>query len=68
MLGLEGCWEIYVTKLETGAHQTVQQIPVLLLGTVQKSWYPSLVAVMPTGESAQVAASGGGATAGNMCM
>lgn len=46
----------------------MEQIPVLLLGTVQKSWYPSLVAVMPTGESAQVAAGGGGATAGNMCM
>lgn len=46
----------------------MEQIPILLLGTVQKSWYPSLVAVMPTGEGAQVTAGGGEATAGNMCM
>lgn len=46
----------------------MEQIPILLLGTVQKAWYPSLVGVMPTGESAQVAASGGEPTAGNMCM
>lgn len=53
----------------------MEQIPVLLLGTVQKSRYPSLVAVMPTGQSAQVAAGGGGggggssgAAARNMCM
>lgn len=31
-LGLQGGWEIWVTKLEIGAHQTVEQIPVLLLG------------------------------------
>lgn len=68
MLGLEGGWEIWVTKLEIGAHQTVEQIPILLLGTVQKSRYPSLVAEMPKGESAQVTAGGGEATPGNMCM
>lgn len=67
-VGLEGGGETWVTKLEIGAHQTVEQIPILLLGTKQKSWYPSPLGVMPTGESAQVAASGGGRAAGNMCM
>lgn len=49
LLGLEGSWEIWVTNLEIGAHQTGERIPVLLLGTVEKSQYPSLVAVMPLG-------------------
>lgn len=44
----------------------MKQIPVLLLGTIEKSWYPSLVAATPTGGSAQVAAGGGVATAGNV--
>lgn len=66
-----GTWERLgdrVTKLEIGAHQTVEQVPVLLLGIVKKSRYPSLEAVMPMGESAQVVAGGGETTARNMCM
>lgn len=44
----------------------MEQIPILLLGTVQKSWYLSLVVgMMPTGESARVTG-GGEATAGNV--